>query len=202
MVKPRLMIVGAGGHGRSVAEAAQLTGLFEVVGFLDDSRSIGTKALGWPILGPISSRSEHRRVCDLAIVAIGDNTLRRRLMGQLGEEGFEFASVFHPRAFVSESAVVGPGTSVMAAAVVGTEARLGVGVIVNCGAIVDHHAQVGDFGHLGVNACMAGGAVLGRGAWMQAGSALGYEVAVPDGSVLRPGESLESSPSGRIGVEG
>lgn len=49
----------------------------------------------------------------------------------------------------------------MAGAIVGTEARLGDGVIVNCAAVVDHHCRVGDFGHLGVNAAMAGG----WGAW-------------------------------------
>ena len=78
----------------------------------------------------------------------------------------------------------------MAGAIVGTEARLGSGVIVNCGAVVDHHAQVHDYGHLGVNACMAGGAVLGRSAWMQAGSALGYGVKVADGDVLQPGVAM------------
>ena len=75
-------------------------------------------------------------------------------------------------------------------AVVGALARLGVGAIVNSGAVVDHDAQVMDFGHLGVGACMAGGTVLGRGAWMQAGAALGYGVRVPDGAVLPPGASL------------
>jgi UDP-3-O-[3-hydroxymyristoyl] glucosamine N-acyltransferase len=58
------------------------------------------------------------------------------------------------------------GCAVMADAIIGTEARLGVGSIVNCGAVVDHHATVEDFAHLGVNASMAGGTVLGLGAWM------------------------------------
>jgi UDP-3-O-[3-hydroxymyristoyl] glucosamine N-acyltransferase len=70
---------------------------------------------------------------------------------------------------------------------VGTEARLGVGAIVNCGAVVDHHATVEDFGHLGVNAIMAGATVLGRGAWMQVESALGCGVQVAAGEVLQPG---------------
>ena len=79
--------------------------------------------------------------------------------------------------------------AVMAGAIVGTEALLGEGVIVNCGATVDHHCTVEDFGHLGVNACMAGGSTLGRGEWLQAGSALGYGVKVPPAAVLKPGEA-------------
>jgi UDP-3-O-[3-hydroxymyristoyl] glucosamine N-acyltransferase len=78
----------------------------------------------------------------------------------------------------------------MAGAVVGTEARLGVGVIVNCVAVVDHDCRVGDFGHLGVGAVMAGGSALGQGAWMQAGAALGYGVVVADGVTLAPGMAV------------
>ena len=72
----------------------------------------------------------------------------------------------------------------MAGAIVGTEAHLGAGVIVNWRAVVDHHCRTEDFGHLGINAGMAGGSVLGRGAWMQAGAVLGYGVKVEAGVVL------------------
>ena len=86
--------------------------------------------------------------------------------------------------------MVGQGVAIMAGAIVGTEARLGVGSIVNCGAVVDHHATVEDFGHLGVNASMAGDTVLGRGAWMQVGAALGYGVKISSGVTLDPGEAV------------
>jgi sugar O-acyltransferase (sialic acid O-acetyltransferase NeuD family) len=191
MGRIKLLVVGAGGHGRSVAEAAALSGEFEVVGFLDDGLSVGELILGDPVLGAVASMATHRERCEQVIVAIGNNTVRATLMQQLVKIGFELAKVIHPRAFVSPSAVVGSGSAVMAGAIVGTEARLGMGTIVNCGAVVDHHAQVDDFGHLGVSACMAGGSTLGRGAWMQAGSALGYGVAIPAGITLAPGEAVK-----------
>ena len=78
----------------------------------------------------------------------------------------------------------------MAGAIVGTKAKLGLGTIVNCGAVVDHHACVEDFGNLGVGDCIAGGTVLGPKAWMQAGCALGYGVTVPSCKVLPPGMAL------------
>lgn len=192
MGKTKLMILGAGGHGRSVAEAAELTGVFQVIGFLDDSLPAGELVLGYPLLGDVESMPLHREVCDQGIVAIGNNSVREALMKQMVNVGIELATVIHPRAFLSPRALVGHGTAVMAGAIVGTEAQLGVGAIVNCGAVVDHHAQVEDFGHLGVNACMAGGSVLGRGAWMQAGSSLGYGVSVTAGSILQPGVALKN----------
>lgn len=192
MAQSRLLVVGAGGHGRSVAEAAELSGYFEVVGFLDDSVPAGETVMDVPLLGPVASLALHRAgAADQAIVAIGNNSVREKLMMQLVAVDFDLATVVHPQAIVSPSAVLGAGAVVMAGAIVGTEARLGVGSIVNCGAVVDHHATVEDFGHLGVSASMAGGTVLGRGAWMQAGSALGYGVKVGAGEVLLPGTVRE-----------
>ncbi len=166
MAKTRLLVVGAGGHGRSVAEAAEMSCNFDVVGFLDDSLPVGDTTLGVPVLGPLASLSKHRAAADQAIVAIGNNVVREDLMHQLGVADWGFATVVHPRAIVAPSALLGAGSAVMAGAIVGAEARLGVGSIVNCGAVVDHHAIVEDYGHLGVNASMAGGTLLGRGAWM------------------------------------
>ncbi len=192
MAKTRLLVVGAGGHGRSVAEAAELSGQFEVVGFLDDALHVGEIVLGVPMLGTVDSMAYHRAAADQAIVAVGNNAVREGLMQQLIAAGFELATVVHPSAIVSPRALLGAGSSVMSGAILGTETRLGIGSIVNCGAVVDHHAIVEDYGHLGVNASMAGATVLGRGAWMQAGAVLGYGVTVPSGLTLAPGEVVDS----------
>jgi len=108
-LKPRLLILGVGGHGRSVAEAVPAAGMFEVAGFLDDAAP--------------------------ALLQLGCHMV---LGNRLISAGFELATVVHPRAMVSPSAVIGPGSAVMAGAIVGTETRLGCGVIINCGAVVDH----------------------------------------------------------------
>lgn len=189
--KPRLLIVGAGGHGRSVAEAVLMADQFSLVGFADDGAfTRGDAVWGLPVLGPATAFASYTAHATHALVAIGNNVIRQKLFAQLQTAGFVMASVIHPRAMVSPRAQLGVGVTVMAGAIVGTEAILGQGAIVNCGAVVDHHAQVHDFGHLGVNACMAGGSVLGALAWMQAGSAIGYGVQVAAGSTLKSGESL------------
>jgi sugar O-acyltransferase (sialic acid O-acetyltransferase NeuD family) len=185
----KLLIIGAGGHGRSVAESVLLCGQFELAGFVDDNWQAFSDIWGYPLLGPIESLVSLHSLAGSAIVAIGNNALRRRLQEKLAGLGFELATVVHPKAIISPSVDIGVGSAVMAGAILGTKAQLGAGTIINCGAIVDHHCVVEDFGHLGVNACMAGGSVLGAAAWMQAGSAIGYGVVVPSAEVLVPGES-------------
>ena len=184
----KLLIVGAGGHGRSVAEAVLAANLFEIAGFVDDNASVDI--FGFPVSGVTADLALLTDTASHVIVAIGNNALRQQLCQQVLSLGFQLATIIHPRAIVSPSAVIDDGVTIMAGAIVGTEAKLGVGVIVNCGAVVDHHAKVEDFGHLGVNACMAGGSVLGIGAWMQAGSALGYGVTIASNQVLLPNQGV------------
>lgn len=183
----RLIVVGAGGHGRSVAEAVLASSQFELTGFLDDSFPGLAKVWDFPVLGTTADIFRCRAFTEAAVVAIGKNELREVLCDQVLLAGFELATVLHPSATISPRAALGEGCTIMAGATVGTEAQLGKGVIVNSGAVVDHHCRVDDFGHLGVHAAMAGGSVLGRGAWMQAGSALGYGVNIGAGVVLAPG---------------
>jgi len=82
MAKTRLLVVAAGGHGRSVAEAAELSAQFEVVGFLDDALPAGEIVLDLPILGPVASMAFYRAAVDQAIVAVGNNAVREELMQQ------------------------------------------------------------------------------------------------------------------------
>lgn len=183
-----LLIIGAGGHGRSIAEAALAGDTWRPIGFVDDS--VTHSSLGLPVLGPMSRLAEYRAVAECAIVAIGNNRVRETLHLQLRALEFRPATTVHRSAVVSPTARFCEGCAIMAGAIVGTEAVLGEGVIINCGAVVDHHCHVDDYGHLGTNACMAGGSRLGHGAWMQAGSALGYAVHLPAGSILAAGEGL------------
>ncbi len=148
----RLLILGAGGHGRSVAEAAIAGDEFAVAGFLDDAFPVLERVWEVPVLGKVVDLAHWRGAADFTVVAIGNNADRQRVTGELRGGIFSLATVVHPRAIVSPTAMIGAGSAIMAGAIVGTEARLGEGVIVNCAAVVDHHCRVGDFGHLGVNA--------------------------------------------------
>ena len=183
----RLLIVGAGGHGRSVAEAALACGTFTLSGFLDDK---ATNVWEFPVFGGTQEVAAWRTVADVAIVAVGNNLFRQKAQKNLMAAGFKLATIIHPSALISSRAEIGVGSAIMAGAIIGTEVKIGQGVIVNSGAVVDHNCVVEDFGHLGVAAAMAGGCFLGEGAWMQAGSALGYGVKVRPWENLLPGSKI------------
>lgn len=183
-----LLVLGAGGHGRSVAETALATGRYQVVGFLDDGADVGSLVMGLPVKGRVSELSHWLSRVDSIIVAIGHNLTRAQLTDAVPEDSL--ATIVHPTSIVAPSARIGAGSAIMAGAIIGTSATIGRGVIVNLGAVVDHDGAVLDFGHLGVNASMAGASRLGRAAWLQCGACLGSGVCVPDGAVVPPGRGL------------
>lgn len=185
-----LLIVGSGGHGRAVAEAASMTGEWTDIVFADDSYPTQQQSGDWCIAGATGQLPELVRSCHAAIVAIGNQAVRARLTGALADLGIPLATIVHPWAWISKSAEVGGGSAIMAGAVVGSHARLGKGVIVNANATADHDAILGDFAHLGVGVQLAGGVVVEDRAWLQAGSCAGYRVRVPADAVLPPGSRL------------
>ncbi|WP_148717334.1 PglD-related sugar-binding protein [Chitinolyticbacter meiyuanensis] len=187
-----VIVVGAGGHGRAVAEALLLEGRYRIAGFVDDQTIVGVEVFGLPILGKTDQLPELKRLATHAIVAIGNNTVRKKLSLLAEEAGFTLVTVVHPAAVVAPSAQLQPGVAVMSAAVVGTEAVLARGVILNAGAIADHHCRLDEFAHLGVGVHLAGGVHIGASAWLQAGSAAGYGVAVAPESIYPPGSSLKA----------
>lgn len=190
MQKNKLVIVGAGGHGRSVADAAMLGGMWQEIVFADDAFAQQKTSARWPIISDTAHLSSVVQAGDSAIVAIGNQPVRMRLFQQLTDLKATLVTVTHPGAWVSVDAAIGAGTAIMAGVVVGTQATVGRGSIINANATVDHDVILGEFAHLGVGVSLAGGVVVGDRAWLQAGVSAGYHVKVLPDSVVAPGTAL------------
>lgn len=168
----RLLVIGAGGYGRAVAEVALALAEHQLVGFVDDRGADAAPIWGLPVLGRVADLPALRMMADAVVPAIGNNQARQAAFELALSAGFELASIVHPRAIVSPSALLGRGLTIMAGAIIGTEARVDDGAIINAGALLDHHAHVNAFAHVGLGARMGGGSVLERGAWLQTGETL------------------------------
>ncbi len=185
-----LLILGAGGHGRCIAELAIQLEQYAQIAFLDDSWQADT-CRNTKIIGRMDSLEDHK-IFTHAVVGIGNNSVRKILHQRLLEEGFELATLVHPAAWVSPSAQLGKGCVIFAGVVIGPTARLGDGVIVNCNATVDHDGIVEDFAHLGVGVQLAGECHIGQGAFVQAGSSGGFRAFAESYTTYLPGSTLKS----------
>lgn len=164
-----IIIVGGGGHGRVVAEAARAAGA-RVVAFADAVLA-GSLVDGVPVIDAeptVVARAcfEHGAV---AAVAIGDNATRQRMHAALAAAGVTIASVIHPSAIVLGGAQLGVGVQVLAGAVLGVGSVIGDGCIVNTSASIDHDCRVGAFCHLSPGVHTGGQVELGEGVHLAIG---------------------------------
>lgn len=192
MTKQTLLVLGAGGHGKAVAEAALLSGKWQRVLFVDDRWPELRESFGLPVVANLAGLPAVVEQAAAGIAAVGNNGLREQWLAAIHSAKLPVATVIHPRACVSASAHIGAGTAIMAMAMVGVDVQIGDGAIVNAGAVVDHDASLGDLAHLGVGVKIAGGVRIGACAWLQAGCCAGYRVVVPDGAQFAPGTTLSA----------
>ncbi len=161
-----LMIIGAGGHGRVIADIAAATGKYSGICFLDDSVQ-GDSSLN--IVGKVSDYKLYINDCDF-VVAIGNNSVRKKIQSELTENGAVMATLVHPAAVIGSGVSIGCGTVVMAGAVINSNAKIGEGVIVNTCSSIDHDCVVGSYAHISVGAHLAGTVVVGDRTMIGAGA--------------------------------
>ena len=179
----KLIIIGAGGHGRVCAEAASLSGYNEIA-FLDDK-----KVSGLPVVG--TTNNIDRFIGEYCFfVAIGNNSLRKKISKTVKERGGELTSIIHPFSSVSKSAEIGEGTVIMSGAVINSGAKIGRGVIVNTCSSADHDCKLKDFCHIGVGAHLAGTVEIGEASFIGAGSAVINNITIGDGVTVGAGAAV------------
>ena len=124
-----LLILGAGGNGRVLADLADQSGNWSRIAFLDDALSVAKEGCPWEIIGKCGDLSDHIDGFSHGIVAFGDNELRSHWISHLKETDLQMPVIMAPSAEVSPRAVLGPGTVVMPQAAVNIGARTGTGCI-------------------------------------------------------------------------
>ena len=177
-----LLILGAGGHARVLAETALAQGDFSEIAFLDDHAHQQTDptVLDWPVLGPLNRASEQAifQSFKAALVGIGDAAKRLHWLNQLGTIGYQRPRLIHPTAWVSASASLGPGSVVFAQATVQAQAHLGTGVILNTGCSIDHDVHLSDGVHICPGARVAGEVHVGTRSWIGIGACVVQQVRI------------------------
>jgi sugar O-acyltransferase (sialic acid O-acetyltransferase NeuD family) len=182
----RIFVYGASGHGKVVADILLMRGI-AVAGFIDDNAD-PKETLGLPVLGDGIWLGQQAKSASVAVaLGIGDNVSRQEVARSCIACHIELQTAVHPSAIVASSARVGEGVVVMAGSVINPDAQIGTGAIINTGAIVEHDCRIGDFAHLSPNAAMGGGAILGRLSWLGIGATIIHGITVGSGTIVGAG---------------
>lgn len=169
-----LVIIGAGGHGKVIADIAKRSHYDPIV-FLDDNDKASSCG-DYPVAGRVD------RFIDYPdhdfVVAIGNPAIRRRVQTRLEEARLSVAALVHPNAVVAEDVRIGAGSVVMACAVINPGTVIGKGCIINTAASVDHDNQLADYVHVSVGARTAGTVLIGENTMLGAGAVVINNVSV------------------------
>ncbi|MBV1874437.1 MAG: acetyltransferase [Gammaproteobacteria bacterium] len=167
-----LLIVGAGGHGKVVAETAELLGLWGSVVFADDKFPQLTSIGKWPVVSSTNLLDLDKKGFTDFVVAVGDNKARLQIQRGFLNSALTPVSIAHPSAIISPTVKLGAGTVVFANAVINADTVVGEACIINTAASVDHDCVLGDGVHVSPGAHLAGKVNVGSGSWLGIGASV------------------------------
>jgi len=174
----KLIIIGASGHGKVVADIAKLNGYKEIL-FVDDDET-KTECAGYPVVGKSHEAPEGE-----VFIAIGDAVIRKKLM--MLYKNREHPVLIHPKAVIADSVKIGNGTVVMAGAVINANTIIGCSSIINTSSSIDHDCIIGDFTHISVGSHLCGSVTVGCNTWVGAGAIVNNNVNICDNCMIGAG---------------
>ncbi len=164
-MKEKLYIFGARGMALVVAETANLLG-YDVLGFVDDTSSAPIDVDGVEVISSLPPPSDSFKI----IVAIGDCDARYSIAEQLATEGYNFATIVHPSASISNSVRLSKGIFIEAGVILDPHVTIGDYTIINKNTVVSHGTSIGKACHLAPSSVVAGDCNLGDAVWVGLGA--------------------------------
>lgn len=184
----QLILMGAGGHGKVVADTAEAAG-WKDIAFLDDSFADRSQHEIWPIVGPLDAWRSYSQTAAF-FISIGDNHKRQYWARELAARHTSCVQLTHPRSIVSQYANVGAGSIVMAGSVIQPFVEIGEQVIINTSSTVDHDCKIGNGSHISPGANLAGNVTLAERCWIGIGASIRQGCHIGSDAVVGAGTAI------------
>lgn len=155
----KLLIVGAGGHGRCCLDIAKSLSCYDEIAFLDDPM-VHDCINGSKVIGKIDEMCSYYLEYEDIFIAIGNNEMRKKWCMQAEMIGYRIVTLISPKADVSPYAAVGKGTIVFPFAQIEANAWIGEGNIISAHTVIHHDAKVEAYGLLYANVIVRPAALI------------------------------------------
>ena len=184
-MKNRLLILGAGGHGKVTADIATKMNRWQSIGFLEDNDLIQSY-MDIRVVGKVQEANQYIQKADF-FVGIGNNQTREKLQEKLEACGASFATLIHPSAMIGPEVEIGAGSAIMAGVVINCSCKIGKGCIVNTGSCLDHDNRIEDYVHVSPGVSTAGNVNIGRSTWLGIGSIIVNNISICGDCIIGAG---------------
>lgn len=188
-MKPKLILIGGGGHCAACIDVIEQEDKFEIAGIVDKDTA-GGRLLGYPILGSDDDLQALRASYDYALITIGQiksPSTRIRLFEYAQSLGFTLPIIVSPRAYVSKHVLIGAGTIIMHDALINSRATIGRNCIINTKALVEHEGVVEDNCHISTAAIINGGTLVRRGTFVGSNAVTKESVETKENDFIKAG---------------
>lgn len=180
-----IIIIGASGHGKVIAEIALKMNKWKRITFLDDNESVKS-SMGIKVIGKLADVFNYINECDI-FVGIGDNITRQKIQEKLETAGASVPVLIHPNAIIGEQVELGVGTVVMAGTVINCCTNIGKGCIINTSATIDHDNLIDNYVHISPGVHLAGTVKVGTASWLGIGSVVRNNINITNGCRIGAG---------------
>lgn len=190
----KLILIGGGGHCRSVIDVIEQEGRFEIAGIVDRIEMMGKDVLGYKVIASdaeLPALAEKIRYALIAVGQIGSPQLRIKLFNQARSAGFQFPVIVSPRAYISKYARVGEGTIVMHDSLINANASVGKNCIINSKALIEHDSIIGDHCHISTGAIVNGTVRVGHGCFVGSHATTSQSIDIEPYSFVKAGSVVK-----------
>ncbi|MEG0379069.1 MAG: acetyltransferase [Eubacterium sp.] len=187
----QLLLIGGGGHCKSIIDSLSQNTAFEVVGILDTSEKVGTFINGIEIIGVDDDMEKWFvkgvHLAFITLGSVGNTALRQKLYEKAKTIGFQFPIVQDPTAIVSKETTIGEGTFIGKGTIVNASVQIGKNAIINSGAIVEHDSTIGDYCHLAPGSTFSGNVTIGAHTHVGTNATVIQEIEIGEHTVIGGG---------------
>ena len=179
----KIVLIGGGGHCKSVIDVIEQENKFEIAGIIDKPELLNSKILGYPVIGNDNDLKILAKKYQYALITVGQirySSPRIKLYELAIEAKFTLPSIISPHAHVSKYAMVGKGTVVMHKSVINSNSTIGNNCIINSCSLIEHDVRIGDNCHISTGVIVNGQSQIGNETFLGSGSIVKNGVSIPE----------------------
>jgi len=184
----KIILVGGGGHCKSVIDVIEQEGKFKIAGIVDQPKLLGSKILGYSVIGCDNDLKKLVKKYRYALITVGQiksSMLRKKLFNLVNSSKFILPSIISPLAYISKHSSIGKGSIVMHNAIVNANSLIGDNCIINTSALVEHDCTISQHCHISTNATINGGVKVKSGCFIGSNATIKQSVTIKENSFIK-----------------
>ena len=190
----KIILIGGGGHCKSVIDVIEQEARFEIAGIIDKPELLGSKILGYPVIGNDFDLESLAKKYQNALVTVGQiksALVRIKLYDLAIKAGFTLPSIVSPNAYISKHSKIGNGTIIMGNVIVNANVSIGDNCIINSKALIEHDCLISSHCHISTNAIINGGVTIGSKSFIGSNVTTKNNITIKENSFIKAGSLVK-----------